>query len=136
MADVATALFTRLSSDTEIAAVVVSGGKKRIYPTIVPQKTPRPYIRYQTISDPRPEDLDDYTTSRVVRFQLDCFADTYLAARDLAERVINATSSPATVDGVVFGRTKAEGPRDLGEDVAGTWIHRASLDLLVEFRLV
>lgn len=136
MADFASALHARLSADPAVAAVVVVGGVKRIYPVVVPQNTPLPYIRYQTISDPRSEHLQGYDGARVVRVQVDCFASSYATARGLAEKIIAAVAQPATVAGVKFGRTKAEGPRDLGEEVAtGTWVHRSSLDLLVEHAL-
>lgn len=136
MADFASALFTRLSTDSAIAAVVVAGGKTRIYWTFVPQNTALPYIRMQTISDPRPEHLQGYDTARVTRVQVDCFGDKYSDARGLAEKVITAVADPGVTGGVHFGRVKAEGPRDLGEDVpGGKFIHRASLDLLVEHKL-
>ena len=107
----------------------------QIYPTIVPQDKPLPYIRYQVVSDPRPENLSGYDGARVARVQIDCFASGYIASRELAEDVIAAVAVPATTDGVKFGRVKAEGPRDLGEDTAKGFVHRASLDLLVEYAL-
>jgi hypothetical protein len=132
MADFATALFTRLKNDAPIAAVVAT----RIYWLKVPQNAARPYVRLQTISDPRPANLQGYDSARVTRVQADCFADTYGAARALAEKIITALATPDTVGGVHFGFTKAEGPRDLGEDVDGIgFVHRASLDLLVEHKL-
>ena len=132
MADFASALFTRLSTDGTITAVTGT----RIYWLKVPQNAARPYVRLQTISDPRPANLQGYDSARVTRVQADCFADTYGAARALAEKIITALATPVTVGGVHFGFTKAEGPRDLGEDVDGIgFVHRASLDLLVEHKL-
>lgn len=132
MADFATALRTRLTGDTAVAAVVGT----KVYWTQVPQGTALPYIRLQTISDPRPEHLQGYETARVTRVQVDCFAAKYGDARGLAEKVITAVATPGVTGGVHFGRVKAEGPRDLGEDVAGgTFTHRASLDLLAEHKL-
>jgi hypothetical protein len=131
MADFASALFTRLSTDATITAVTGT----RIYWLKVPQNAARPYVRLQTISDPRPANLQGYDSARVTRVQADCFADTYGAARALAEKIITALATPDTVGGVHFGFTKAEGPRDLGEDVDGVgFVHRASLDLLVEHK--
>lgn len=135
MADLQSALFTRLAADTPVAAVVVAGSVKRIYWGIVPQGAAMPYIRLNTISDPRPQHLQGYDAARSTRIQVDCFASSYGAARGLAEKVVTALAVPTTVGGVKFGRGKAEGPRDLGEDVAGTYIHRASMDLLVEHSL-
>lgn len=131
MADFATALRARLVADAEVAAVCST----RIYWGIVPQGTTPPYIRMTTISDPRPEHLKGYTGARVTRIQCDCFAATYGAARGLAEKVIAATVVPGVHGGVRFGRVKAQGPRDLGEDTASDFIHRASIDLLAEHHL-
>lgn len=131
MPDFASALHARLTADPQVAASV----SMRVYWVNRPQNSDLPAIRLQTISDPRPEHLNGYDGARVVRVQADCFATTYGGARQLAEKVIAAVSAPATAGGIVFGHTKAEGPRDLGEDTASGFVHRASVDLLVEHRL-
>lgn len=122
MADFAAALRTRL--------IGLAGGA--IFWTKVKDGAVAPYIRLQTISDPRPQHLAGYDGARVTRVQADCFGATHKDTRALALATIAALAAPATVGGVTFGRTKAEGPRDLGEDVAGIgFIHRASIDLFV-----
>lgn len=127
--DWAGALRARLTGDAGVAAVVGSA----VFWAFVKQGTALPYIRLQVISDVRDEHLKGYDGARRTRVQCDCFADKHLAAQELAEAVIAALAAPADQDGVRFGRTSAEGPRDLGEDVEGTgFIHRASVDLLVE----
>ena len=127
MADLQSALRSR---------IVTAVGHSQVYWTLVPQGKDRPYIRMQTISDPRPQHLEGYQKARTTRVQVDVFADSYGAARSAAETIIAAVANPATVSGVKFGRTKAEGPRDLGEDVEGVgYVHRASLDLLAEHSL-
>lgn len=132
MADFATALRTRLLAATPVSAIT-----NRIYWGVVPQGKELPYIRLTTISDPLDEHLKGYTDTQRPRVQADCFASSYGTARDLAQKVIAALASPATVGGVAFNRIKAEGPRDLGEDVEGVgYIHRLSVDLLVEHKLV
>src|SRR5689334_5062394 len=108
MADMPTALRSRLTEDAAVAAVVGT----KIYWTLVPQSTVLPYIRMQTISDPRPEHLQGYEAARVTRVQVDCFAAKYLDARALADKVITAVATPGVTNGVHFGRVKAEGPRD------------------------
>jgi len=130
MADFASSLYARLAADAPVSAVVGT----KIYWVIVPQNAALPYIRMQTISDPRPEHLKGYDGARVTRVQADCFAATYGAGRQLAEKVITALATPASFGGVQFGRVKAEGPRDLGEDTASGFVHRASVDLLIEHR--
>lgn len=128
MADFTVALRTRLLADSR-----VSGVTTKIIWGQVPQGTALPYVRLNVISDPRPEHLDGYDEARVTRVQADCFAATYGAARDLAVKIIAALGTPATTGGVTFGRIKAEGPYDRGEDVAGVgFVHWARLDLLVE----
>lgn len=131
MTDFATALRARLVSDAGVAAVCST----RIYWGIAPQGATLPYIRLTTISDVRPEHLQGYDGARVTRIQCDCFAATYADARGLAEKVIAAVATPGVHGGVHFGRVKAQGPRDLGEDTASGFIHRAAIDLLAEHKL-
>lgn len=118
------------------ARIVTAFGHPRVYWTIVPQAAVMPYVRMQVVSDSRPEHLAGYDGARVSRVQVDIFAATYSEARSASETMIAALATPATASGVQFGRTKAEGPRDLGEDTATGFTHRASIDLLVEHRLV
>lgn len=133
MADFAISLKARLAAYAPLTTITGAG---KIHWTKVPQTTALPYIRLQTISDPRPAHLQGYQSARVSRVQADCFADSWGKAREAAQAIITALAAPADVSGIHFGFTKAEGPRDLGEDVpGGTFIHRASLDLLVEHRL-
>ncbi len=130
MADLQSALFSRLTT-------ALSGSiGTRAYWSKVPQGAAMPYLRLSTISDPRPEHLGGYDESRTTRVQVDVFSRSYAEARSISESIISAVAQPATVAGVKFGRTKAEGPRDLGEDVEGVgYVHRLSLDLLAEHSL-
>lgn len=133
MADFATALRGRL---TGLAAGT------RVYWGMVPQGTALPYVRMQTISDERPTDLDGYQARREPRVQVDCFAlekskggGGHEQARALAESIVTTLATPGTFGGVAFGFVRASGPRDLGEDTSAGFVHRASLDLIVEHRL-
>lgn len=130
MADFATDLTTRITGAPDVATLI--GAK--LFWNIVPQNTTLPYVRLQVISDPRPVHLDGYDESRESRVQCDCVAATHKAARAIAHAIIEATDEPATVGATHFGRTRAEGPRDLGEDLAGKYLHRANMDLLVRHR--
>lgn len=132
MADFATALRTKILAAAPVAAIVGT----KVFPVIVAQNTPLPYVRYQVISDDRPQHLQGYESARTSRVQFDCFAATYIVARDLAAKIIAAVEMPGATSGIHFGRVKAEGPRDLGEEIAGAWIYRTSLDLLVEHKVV
>ncbi|WP_375290424.1 DUF3168 domain-containing protein [Qipengyuania sp.] len=114
--------------------IVAALGHERVFWGIVPQDTALPYVRLQTISDPRPDDLDGYLGARETRVQADSFAQRYADAREIAESIVTATSAPFSIDDVIFGRVSPEGPRDLGEDTTGGFVHQASLDLLVWHR--
>lgn len=132
MADLGEALFKRLRDATEVGGLV---GDK-IHWLKVPQDTALPYIRLQVISGDAIEDLEGDTVVRESRVQADCFAATHATSHLIAEAITRATAEPDTVAGVLFSRTKVTGPRDLGEDVPGkSFIHRASMDLLVWHRL-
>ncbi len=126
--DMQAALHARLAADAAVAAVL--GGK--LFWNVVPQGTALPYARMQTVTDLRPQHLTGYDSGRETRVQIDVFAATYAAARSIAEAIIAEMAAPATVLGIRFGRTRAEGPRDLGEDTTGGFVHRLSLDLLIE----
>lgn len=136
MADLQSGLIARMKSDAVLANALADSGKFKAYWTLVPQGKSLPYVRMQTVSDPRPQHLTGYDVGRTTRVQVDVFAASYTQARSLAETIIAAVADPATVSGVKFGRTKAEGPRDLGEDVEGVgYVHRLSMDLLAEHSL-
>lgn len=126
MADMQTAMRARILASALVPRVI--WGRK------VPQGTPRPYLQLQVISDPRPEHLKGYNRARATRVQADCYAGSYAEAKVMAEGLVPLLSTPATIDGIKFGHTKAEGPQDLGEDTADGFIHRMSLDLLVWHR--
>lgn len=132
MADFAQALKARLAAYAPLTALT---GASKIHWVKVPQATALPYIRLQVVSDPRPEHLQGYDDARVTRVQADCMAASWGLARDMAEKIIAAVATPGTTSGVHFGRIKAEGPQDLGEDTAAGYVFRASLDLLVEHKL-
>jgi hypothetical protein len=126
--DLQAALYARLTADAAIAAAIAG----RVFWNVVPQATALPYVRMQTVTDLRPEHLTGYDAARVTRVQVDVFAEVYATARDIAAKIIAEMALPATVSGVRFGRGKAEGPRDLGEETTGGFVHRLSLDLLIE----
>ena len=126
--DLQTALTARLKADAALTAALAG----KLFWNVVPQGTALPYARMQTVTDLRPQHLKGYDAAREARVQIDVFAATYAAARDIAETIIAEMAEPATVSGVQFGRGKAEGPRDLGEDVTEGFVHRLSLDLLIE----
>ena len=132
MADLQSALVARLIADAGVAALVGD----RLYWSKVPQGTAMPYVRMQTVSDPRPQNLQGYDGARTVRVQVDVFARSHGNARAASEAIVAAVALPATFAGVRFGRCAAQGPRDLGEDdTPEGFIHRLSTDLFAEFAI-
>lgn len=123
------ALADRLLASPAVTAIVAT----KIKWGFVPQATVLPYVRLQVISDPRPIYLKGYDVSRETRVQVDCFATTSVEAGAVAAAIIAVMLAPTqSADGGRFGRTKAIGPEDLGEDVTGKgFVHRAKVDLLV-----
>ena len=131
MADFAIALKERLAGHVPLTNLI---GSNRLHWVKVPQGVDLPYVRLQVISDPRPQHLQGYDSARVSRDQCDCFSTKWGEARATAGLIVQALASPTSIGGIFFGRVTADGPRDLGEDVGDTFIHRASVDLLVEHR--
>ena len=122
-------LKARLAAEPAIGA--------RLHWNRVPQGTDLPYVRLQTVSAPNERILTGYRGAQRERVQVDCFAKSWGEARAIARAIKNAMAEPATLDGVRFGKCGANGPRDGGEDTtAQGYIHRASLDLFVEYALV
>lgn len=126
--DMQSAALARLKADSAVTAAI--GG--RLFWGVVPQNTAMPYGRMQTISDLRLQNLSGYDQGRMTRVQFDIFAKTYAAARAACEAIIAEMALPATFSGVRFGRSKAEGPRDLGEDTTAGFVHRLTFDLIIE----
>ena len=126
MADFAIALKSWIKGNAEVAALTTE-----LHWTRVPQGKSLPYVRLQTVSDPRPQHLKGYDAMRETRVQVDCFASSWGQSRAIAEAIIAATARPATHGGIQFGRVRAEGPRDLGEDTPSGFVHRANMDLFV-----
>lgn len=76
-------LFSFLSDQATDAA-------SRIYPNELPQNATLPAIKYFQVSDPPEHTHDGRSKLRHPRFQLDCYADTYLKAHRLANQVVTA----------------------------------------------
>lgn len=133
MADFAIALKARWNAFTPLITFIGTG---KLHWGKVPQAVELDYVRLTVISDPRPEHLKGYTGARVSRVQADAFSMQWGRAREAAELLIAGVAEPGVFAGIHFGRVKAIGPRDLGEEVDGKgFIHRASIDLLVEHKI-
>lgn len=87
---------------TEAAGLAgVLGG--RVYPKHLPQNPTYPAIAYHRISGPREHSHDGSSGLAHPRFQLDLFARTHVAAKDLAEKVRLALDGYKGVMGGVGG---------------------------------
>jgi Protein of unknown function (DUF3168) len=85
-----------LLRDPEINGAV---GGTRIYPVVRPQATPLPAITYQRISRTRFDPLDEPGALADARLQIDCWAASYAAVKDLAadiQHVLNGYTESGT----------------------------------------
>lgn len=80
------ALYSFLSADDNVIALV----EDRIYPAQNAEIGQLPCIVYQQISGPRAHSLQGASACAHPRMQLNCFAATYLEAKQLADAVRKA----------------------------------------------
>ena len=83
MTDMAEYLPAALGTDVTLAALVGS----RIYPLVRPQNCALPAITYQRISAPRVTSHTGDSGLLNPRYQFSCWSDSYLEAREMAERL-------------------------------------------------
>lgn len=82
-----------MTIETELRSFVIADATvtgligDRMYPVRAPQAPVKPYITYQRVSGQRLHDLDGALGWARPRFQLDCWATTYLGALTLAGAV-------------------------------------------------
>lgn len=117
-------LFSFLSDQGTDAA-------SRIYPQQLPQGVTLPACKYIKVSDPRDHTHSGVSSLRRPRFQIDCFASSYLAAVKLAGQIEN------TLDGYkgTMGSysVQASFVEDAGKDDYDpeTGRHRVSVDVVI-----
>lgn len=89
----------------------------RIYPLRLPQGPTYPAVRYQVIGAPRTHVMGGSTGEVHARVQVDCYADTYEGAKELADQVRLALNwlMDTTVGGVAVEVIMLEDERDLDE---------------------
>lgn len=76
-------LYAQLTSSSAVSAIVAA----RVYPTALPQESAMPAIVYSRQSTERPRALDGGIGLVHVTMRLDCWADAYADAHELAEAV-------------------------------------------------
>jgi len=113
MADIATAIHARLSSDSTLSGLLNGG----IYPYTPPQVPEKPYITYQLISmSERPHAMGNDPPLVVDRYQVDVWAMTYsdmIAVDNEVQRLLSRWSGSA--NGVTVQSVLHSDRRDLYE---------------------
>lgn len=120
-------LRTRLKNDATVSGIVGT----RIDWVERPQAKALPAMTLQTISDPRPQHMGGDQATRQTLIQMDSWAESYKAARDLANAGIACLESGADVSSVRFLRSFVDGDRDLSERTDTQTIYRVSVDLRI-----
>lgn len=82
---IATALYSRLSSDAGITAIT-----SRIYPLAAKQGASVPYVVYSQTGNRHVHHFGGAAGLAAPRFQISCWDDDYIGARALAEQVRDA----------------------------------------------
>lgn len=76
----------------------------RVFPNIAPEGTPRPYLTYQQVGGAAVNFMgNDLPSKRNARFQLNVWADTRLAAANLAHQVEDALRLAPGLQTTVIG---------------------------------
>lgn len=96
-----------------------------------PQEDGFPAVTLTLVSDSRPQTMGGFQSLIPARVQADCWAESYTVANALAEAMIDAIAGPWTANGWRFARTFIDAKRDLGEQTATNFIHRTSVDLII-----
>ena len=124
-------IYSKLSGDSDVSALVAT----RIYPVNLPQKPTYPAIVYTRISGERAYSLGGPSDLASPRFQIDCFASTYSAAKDLASKIRSAINGfRGTVAGVLVQGVFLENDNDIFEDDFS--VYRVSSDYFIHYKEV
>lgn len=103
------AVYNRLANTSAVTALVST----RIYAGMAPPGPTPPLVIFNKISGPRVATLDGPTGLAQPTFQIDAYATTYLAAKNLANAVRIALDGWRATDGaVVIQGTSLLGERD------------------------
>ena len=78
-----TDLYTTLSNDSGVTALIST----RIYPNLAPEGVTHPYVTYQVVTGERLSTIAGVDDAKRKRIQINCHADTYASAKDLAAAV-------------------------------------------------
>jgi hypothetical protein len=127
------ALFRLLSTNSDVAALV----SMRIYPSVAPPNAGRPFVVYQQITEQDiSKNLDGQGNLLAPAFQIDAYAETYAAARQVAHAIKAAVGvARGTVDlagsptvSVRIADVRLERTTDFYESDVQPKLHRVSRD--------
>lgn len=132
------AVKARLTAHAGTSALVAS----RVYPLRLPQGPTYPAVRYQLIGAPRTHLMGDDPDASIgvhARVQVDCYADTYAGAHELAEQVRLALSRwSGTSGGVAVEVVFLEDERDMDEPTikheSEEGVYRVMMDLIAHYQ--
>lgn len=124
-----TGLRTHLINNAAVAALVGS----RVYPMRLPQGFVLPAISYQRISGPRQYDSVGATGRVHSRFQVNCWAETYAGARDLANKVRLALNDHRGVLGDKSNVGSIELVADRDDFETSTEFNRVILEFIIPY---
>ena len=92
-----TDLYSTLSGDAGVSALVST----RIYPNLAPESAGNPLLVYSTVAENRVDTLPGTNDMRRSMMQISCHADTYAAAKGLAEAVFTALAGNGYLESAV-----------------------------------
>ena len=120
MATISDVLYTRLAAVSGVTDLVGTGNNARIWPISRREGAVNPSITYQRVSGPKESAMGTSDTGLTHPvFQVDCFADTYREADDLAEAVRVALQRyTGTILGVVVQVIEFVNTSDMTEDAS------------------
>lgn len=124
-----TGLYSELTTDVDVAALVST----RVYPLTLPQGYTLPAITYQRVSTERLRDLTGSSGWVMARFQIDCWAASYSAARGLADKVRAALDGQVDTLGseTGVGMIGLMGEREILEEEIESY--RVSFDFMIPY---
>jgi hypothetical protein len=119
------ALFDRLTTGPMTALIA-----DRVYPVVAPQNVAYPCITWQRISRTDVRSLQGPSGYADVRVQVDCWALTYTAVRQLAKAARQRLDGWDN-DGQPVADCAIDSERDLYDPTAEPRLHRTTLDFII-----
>ncbi len=120
-----TGLYSYLSNYAPLVALV----SNRIYPNIAPHEATYPLVVYQKISGPREATHDGNAGLARPRFQFSCYSPDYLAAKNVALRVVQGLHGFSGLMGTFTTDAFIDNELDLFDEE--TRNHRIVVDALI-----